>query len=111
MSCTRFIAASLGTALAAASVMTLAATGASFASAADEAAAMASEISASTEEMSASTQEMAATSQDLSRRASEQAQLVRAAADDAARILQIAATLAQGADEALHVVGPCRRRT
>ncbi len=70
-------------------------------SAADEAAAMASEISASTEEMSASTQEMAATSQDLSRRASEQAQLVRAAADDAARILQIAASLAQGADEAV----------
>jgi len=70
-------------------------------SAADEAAAMAAEISASTEEMSASTQEMAATSQDLSRRASEQAQLVRAAADDAARILQIAATLAQGADEAV----------
>ena len=70
-------------------------------SAADEAAAMASEISASTEEMSASTQEMAATSQDLSRRASEQAQLVRAAADDAARILHIAATLAQGADEAV----------
>jgi methyl-accepting chemotaxis protein len=68
--------------------------------AADEAAAMATEISASTEEMSASTQEMAATSQDLSRRASEQAQLVRAAADDAARILQIAAKLAQGAEEA-----------
>ncbi|HEV8382869.1 MAG TPA: methyl-accepting chemotaxis protein [Gemmatimonadales bacterium] len=68
--------------------------------AADEAAAMATEISASTEEMSASTQEMAATSQDLSRRAGEQAQLVRAAADDAARILQIAATLAQGAEEA-----------
>src|SRR6267378_4440505 len=69
--------------------------------AADEAAAMATEISASTQEMSASTQEMAATSQDLSRRASEQAQLVRAAADDAGRILQIAATLAQGADEAV----------
>jgi methyl-accepting chemotaxis protein len=70
-------------------------------SAADEAAAMASEISASTQEMSASTQEMAATAQDLSKRASEQAQLVRAAADDAARILQIAAALAQGADEAV----------
>jgi len=70
-------------------------------SAADEAAAMASEISASTEEMSASTEEMAATSQDLSKRASEQAQLVRAAADDAGRILQIAASLAQGADEAV----------
>jgi methyl-accepting chemotaxis protein len=69
-------------------------------SAADEAAAMAAEISASTEEMSASTEEMAATSQELSKRAGEQAQLVRAAADDAARILQIAAGLAQGADEA-----------
>ncbi|MFN2570259.1 MAG: methyl-accepting chemotaxis protein [Gemmatimonadales bacterium] len=68
--------------------------------AADEAAAMATEISASTEEMSASTEEMASTSQDLSRRAGEQAQLVRAAADDAARILQIAATLAGGAEEA-----------
>src|SRR6266704_705750 len=68
--------------------------------AADEAAAMATEISASTEEMSASTEEMSSTSQDLSRRAGEQAQLVRAAADDAARILQIAGKLAQGADEA-----------
>jgi methyl-accepting chemotaxis protein len=68
--------------------------------AADEAAAMATEISASTEEMSASTEEMASTSQDLSRRAGEQAQIVRAAADDAARILQIASKLAQGADEA-----------
>jgi methyl-accepting chemotaxis protein len=67
--------------------------------AADEAAAMATEISASTEEMSASTEEMASTSQDLSRRAGEQAQLVRAAADDAARIRQIAATLARGAEE------------
>ncbi|HEY3280578.1 MAG TPA: methyl-accepting chemotaxis protein [Gemmatimonadales bacterium] len=68
-------------------------------SAADEAAAMASEISASTQQMSASTEEMAATSQDLSKRAGEQAQLVRAAADDAARILQIAVGLAQGAEE------------
>ena len=68
--------------------------------AADEAAAMATEISASTEEMSASTEELAATSQDLSRRASEQAQVVRAAADDAARILQIAVKLAEGAEEA-----------
>ncbi|MGH7520440.1 MAG: methyl-accepting chemotaxis protein, partial [Gemmatimonadales bacterium] len=68
--------------------------------AADEAAAMATEISASTEQMSASTEEMASTSQHLSQRAGEQAQLVRAAADDAARILQIAATLAQGAEEA-----------
>jgi len=69
--------------------------------AADEAAAMASEISASTEQMSASTQEMSATCQDLSRRAAEQAQLVRAAADDAAKILQIITILALGADDSV----------
>jgi len=68
--------------------------------AADEAAAMATEISASTEEMSASAEQTAATSQDVSKRAGEQAQVVRAAADDAARILQIAAQLSQGAEEA-----------
>src|SRR5207253_1230837 len=48
--------------------------------AADEAAAMATEISASTEQMSASTEQMSATCQDLTKRAAEQAQLVRAAA-------------------------------
>jgi len=69
--------------------------------AADEAAAMAAEISASTEEMSASTQEMSATCQDLSRRAAEQAQLVRAAADDAAKILQIITILALGAEDSV----------
>jgi len=69
--------------------------------AADEAAAMAAEISASTEQMSASTEEMAATSQDLARRASEQAQLVRAAAGDASRILEIATILAHGAEESV----------
>src|SRR5437667_434026 len=58
--------------------------------AADEAAAMATEISSSTEEMSASTEEMTATCQDLTKRAAEQAQLVRAAADDSAKILHIA---------------------
>src|SRR2546427_511782 len=63
-------------------------------SAADEAAAMATEISASTEQMSASTEEMSATCQDLTKRAAEQAQLVRAAADDATKILQIATILA-----------------
>src|SRR5919197_1729297 len=68
--------------------------------AADEAAAMATEISASTQEMSASTQEMAATSQEVSRRAAEQAQLVRAAADDAAGTLQIGVKRARGAEEA-----------
>jgi methyl-accepting chemotaxis protein len=69
-------------------------------SAADEAAAMAAEISASTEQMSASTQEMAATCQDLTRRAADQSQVVRAAADDAGRILQIVTILASGSDEA-----------
>src|SRR5207245_2269136 len=69
--------------------------------AADEAAAMATEISASTEQMSASTGEMSTTCQDLTRRAAEQAQLVRAAADDAAKILQIATILAAGADDSV----------
>jgi methyl-accepting chemotaxis protein len=50
--------------------------------------------------MSASTQQMAATSQDLTRRAGEEARLVRSAADDAARILEIVTTLARGSDEA-----------
>jgi methyl-accepting chemotaxis protein len=69
--------------------------------AADEAAAMATEISASTEEMSASTEEMSATCQDLTKRAAEQAQLVRAGADDAAKILQIATILAAGAEDSV----------
>src|SRR5947208_756020 len=69
--------------------------------AADEAAAMATEISASTEEMSASTEEMTATCQDLTKRAAEQAQLVRAAADDAAKILHIATALAAGAEDSV----------
>ena len=69
--------------------------------AADEAAAMATEISASTEEMSASTEEMSATCQDLSKRAAEQAELVRAAADDAAKILQIATILAAGSEDSV----------
>jgi methyl-accepting chemotaxis protein len=69
--------------------------------AADEAAAMAAEISASTEQMSASTEQMAATCQDLTRRAADQAQLVRGAADDATRIIQIVTILASGSDEAV----------
>jgi len=69
--------------------------------AADEAAAMAAEISAATQQMSASTQELTTTTQDLTKRAAEQAQLVRAAADDAARILQIATALAGGAEESV----------
>ena len=69
--------------------------------AADEAAAMATEISASTEQMSASTEQMSATCQDLTKRAAEQAQLVRAAADDTAKILQIATILVAGADDSV----------
>ena len=82
-------------------------------SAADEAAAMATEISASTEQMSASTQEMSATCQDLTKRAAEQAQLVRAAADDATKILQIATILAAGAEDSVRrntVVAEVARR-
>jgi len=70
-------------------------------SAADEAAAMAAEISASTQEMSASTEQMSATCQDLSRRAAEQAQMVRAGADDAQKILQIITILAAGAEDSV----------
>src|SRR2546422_6096876 len=51
--------------------------------------------------MSASTEEMSATCQDLTKRAAEQAQLVRAAADDATKILQIATILAAGADDSV----------
>jgi len=68
---------------------------------ADESAAMAAEISAATEQMSASTQEMTSTTQDLTRRAAEQAQLVRAAADDASRILHIASALAMGSEDSV----------
>jgi len=69
--------------------------------AADEAAAMASEISASTQEMSASTEEMAATCQDLSRQSADQAQLVRAAAEDAQKILAITTILADGSADSV----------
>jgi methyl-accepting chemotaxis protein len=69
--------------------------------AAEEAAAMATQISASAEEMSASTEQMSATCQDLSKRAAEQAQLVRGAANDAAKVLQIATVLAAGAEDSV----------
>ncbi|HET7251331.1 MAG TPA: methyl-accepting chemotaxis protein [Gemmatimonadales bacterium] len=68
---------------------------------ADESAAMAAEISAATQQMSASTQEMTSTTQDLTRRAAEQAQLVRASADDATRILHIASALAMGSEDSV----------
>jgi methyl-accepting chemotaxis protein len=69
-------------------------------SSAQEAAAMAEQISASTQQMSASTQEVSGTCNDLTDRATKQAALVRAAAEDAAKILAIAETLAASAGEA-----------
>ncbi len=65
-----------------------------------EAAAMAEEIAASTQEMTASTQEVAGTTGDLTERAAQQAIIVRAAAEDASKILEIAKVLASGAGEA-----------
>jgi len=67
---------------------------------AHEAAAMAQEIAASTQEMSASTQEVASTTGDLTERANQQALVVRAAAEDAGKILDIAQELAAGATQA-----------
>jgi methyl-accepting chemotaxis protein len=64
---------------------------------AHEAAAMAQEIAASTQQMTASTQEVASTTGDLTERASQQALVVRAAAQDAGKILEIAQELASGA--------------
>jgi methyl-accepting chemotaxis protein len=58
---------------------------------------MAAEISASTEQMAAAGEELANTTQDLSRRAQEQAEVVKAAATDANRILAIAEQLARNA--------------
>ncbi len=65
-----------------------------------EAASMAQQIAASTQQMTASTEEVAGTTGDLTERASQQAVIVRAAADDAAKILEIAKVLAAGAGEA-----------
>jgi methyl-accepting chemotaxis protein len=67
---------------------------------AHEAAAMSQEIAASTQEMTASTQEVASTTGDLTERANQQAVVVRAAADDAGKILDIAQELAAGAVQA-----------
>ncbi len=67
---------------------------------AGDAVTLATQISASTQQMSASTQEVAGTCGDLTDRANKQAALVREAAQDAARILTIARTLAEGAREA-----------
>ena len=67
---------------------------------AHEAAAMAEQIAASTQQMTASTQEVAGTTGDLTERASQQALVVRRAAEDAGRILTITQTLASGAGQA-----------
>jgi methyl-accepting chemotaxis protein len=64
-----------------------------------DAASMAEQISSSTQQMSASTQEVSGTCNDLTERASRQAALVRAAADDASKILAIAEELAASAIE------------
>jgi methyl-accepting chemotaxis protein len=65
-----------------------------------DAAAMAQQIAASTEQMTASTEEVAGTTGDLTQRANQQAVVVRAAAEDASKILVIAQELAAGAIEA-----------
>jgi methyl-accepting chemotaxis protein len=65
-----------------------------------DASAMAQQIAASTQQMTASTQEVASTTGDLTERANQQAQVVRAAADDAGKILEIAQELAAGATQA-----------
>ena len=67
---------------------------------AHEAAAMSEQIAASTQEMTASTQEVASTTGDLTERANQQAVVVRAAAEDAMKILDIAQELAAGATQA-----------
>ncbi|MEP7228055.1 MAG: methyl-accepting chemotaxis protein [Gemmatimonadales bacterium] len=65
-----------------------------------EASAMAQQMAASTQQMTASTQEVASTTADLTERANKQAVVVRAAAQDAGKILDIAHELAAGAIQA-----------
>ncbi len=67
---------------------------------AHDAAAMAEQIAASTQQMTASTQEVAGTTGDLTERASQQALVVRRAAEDAGKILNITQGLATGAEQA-----------
>jgi methyl-accepting chemotaxis protein len=61
---------------------------------------MAQQIAASTQQMTASTQEVAGTTSDLTERANQQAVVVRAAAEDAGKILEIAHELAAGSTQA-----------
>lgn len=69
--------------------------------AATESAALAEEISSATQQMVSSTEEVAGTTADLTNRAILQAGLVRAVADDGARILAIAEEVAAGAMQAV----------
>jgi methyl-accepting chemotaxis protein len=69
--------------------------------AATDSAALAEEISSATQQMVSSTEEVAGTTGDLTSRAIAQAQLVRAVADDAGRILSIAENVATGALQAV----------
>lgn len=66
---------------------------------ATDAASMAEQISSSTQQMSASTQEVSGTCTDLTERATRQAALVRATAEDGQKILAIAEQLASSAGE------------
>ena len=74
-----------------------------------DAAAMAQEIAASTQQMTASTEEVAGTTGDLTQRANQQALVVRAAAEDAGKILVIAQELAAGATQAAERNGALAR--
>ena len=74
-----------------------------------DAAAMAQQIAASTQQMTASTEEVAGTTGDLTQRANQQAVVVRAAADDADKILEIAHELAAGAIQAAERNGALAR--
>ncbi len=74
-----------------------------------DAAAMAQEIAASTQQMTASTEEVAGTTGDLTQRANQQALVVRAAAEDAGKILEIAQELAAGALQAAERNGALAR--
>ena len=67
---------------------------------AHEASSMAQQIAAATQEMTASTEEVAGTTGDLTERANQQALIVRAAAEDAGKILSITQELAAGATQA-----------
>jgi methyl-accepting chemotaxis protein len=69
--------------------------------AATDSAALAEEISSATEQMVSSTEEVAGTTAALTDRAIAQTSLVRAVADDAARILAIAEEVAAGALQAV----------